>query len=267
MRAVSVGFVPKKWTRNEERAGYAVDFVEQELLEYSAVPVPANPEALLEAKSAGIDVAPMVEWAEKVLDGAAGEKGLWLPRKDVETLYSALKDGCKHISLPPDPKAVGDAAGGGDGKEVIATVRLYDDGTIDVVDMRNVREAMEDLSDAQKQILSVATKSEDDVTEKESVFDVERMAAEFGQVLERIEQLLKEKLPGGMNVNVIAEADDKTTDTNHADDGDDEYVFQLVEEGAGDKEDDEVNIDPEQLASVVREIVQEEFRRATGRLD
>ena len=41
IRATSVGFLPIKWKYNEARGG--VDFQEQELLEFSLVPVPANP--------------------------------------------------------------------------------------------------------------------------------------------------------------------------------------------------------------------------------
>lgn len=44
LTAVSVGFRPIKWRANE-RGG--LDYSEQELLEFSIVPVPANPEALL----------------------------------------------------------------------------------------------------------------------------------------------------------------------------------------------------------------------------
>lgn len=66
MRATSVGFLPKKWNWNEERKG-GIDFNEQELLEYSMVPVPANPEALMDAKSAGIDIQPLKKWAEDVI--------------------------------------------------------------------------------------------------------------------------------------------------------------------------------------------------------
>lgn len=72
MNAVSVGFLPSKFMENDERGGLAMDFEEQELLEFSAVPVPANPEALQAAKSAGIEVAPLVEWAEKILDTRDG---------------------------------------------------------------------------------------------------------------------------------------------------------------------------------------------------
>jgi hypothetical protein len=39
------------------------------LLEFSVCPVPANPEALIEARSAGIDIAPIRDWAVKLLAG------------------------------------------------------------------------------------------------------------------------------------------------------------------------------------------------------
>lgn len=85
LRATSVGFRPLagKAAWNEERNG--IDFMEQELLEFSIVPVPSNPEALLDAKAAGIDLAPLKGWAERVLDGM--EPGLWLPRADVERAF------------------------------------------------------------------------------------------------------------------------------------------------------------------------------------
>jgi HK97 family phage prohead protease len=66
VKATSVGFRPLKWAINEERGGY--DFEEQELLEFSLVPVPSNPEALVQARASGMDVAPLKDWALKVLD-------------------------------------------------------------------------------------------------------------------------------------------------------------------------------------------------------
>jgi HK97 family phage prohead protease len=92
LRAVSVGFNPLKWQFNEERK-FGVDFMEQELLEYSCVPVPANPEALVEARARGIDLAPLKEWAERVLDEWHQERGIWLPRKDVERVFVLLNGG------------------------------------------------------------------------------------------------------------------------------------------------------------------------------
>jgi hypothetical protein len=100
MRAASVGFRPIKWSRNEERGGFLpTDFLRQELLEWSCLPVPANPEALMAAKAAGLDMAPMVEWAEKVLDGHHGAKGLWIPRHVVEEIHDLLAP-AKAISIP-----------------------------------------------------------------------------------------------------------------------------------------------------------------------
>jgi HK97 family phage prohead protease len=92
LNAVSVGFRPLKWTRNEGRGPFAIDFVEQELLEISIVPIPSNPDALIQARSAGgIDCAPVIEWAEKFLDGAKGP-GLWVPvpRERVERAREVL---------------------------------------------------------------------------------------------------------------------------------------------------------------------------------
>jgi HK97 family phage prohead protease len=53
LRAVSVGFTPIKY---EERKGdtYGLVYTEQELVECSLVSVPANPSALIQAKSLGI---------------------------------------------------------------------------------------------------------------------------------------------------------------------------------------------------------------------
>lgn len=55
LNATSVGFRPTKFAFNEDRKG--VDFLQQELLEFSVVPVPANPEALVEASIKGLDPA------------------------------------------------------------------------------------------------------------------------------------------------------------------------------------------------------------------
>src|SRR5690554_1843127 len=54
LRAVSVGFRPLKWERIVDEEGnetWSYRFKKQELLEFSAVPIPANPEALVAARS------------------------------------------------------------------------------------------------------------------------------------------------------------------------------------------------------------------------
>jgi HK97 family phage prohead protease len=82
LRASSVGFDPLKWMFNEQRRGY--DFVEQELLEWSIVPVPANAEALQLAKNLKLDFEPIKQWAIQALDHWSEEKGIYVPRSMLE---------------------------------------------------------------------------------------------------------------------------------------------------------------------------------------
>lgn len=68
LSATSVGFIPLKWAFADDKTrGYGIDFQQQELLEFSIVPVPANAEALIEGKAAGIDIGPLAEWAERIV--------------------------------------------------------------------------------------------------------------------------------------------------------------------------------------------------------
>lgn len=91
LNAVSVGFLPKEWAfSSDKNRPYGIDFKKQTLLEISVCPVPCNPNALGEARSVGINTAPLQEWAEKVLDG--GET-IVLPRKDVEALRIQARGG------------------------------------------------------------------------------------------------------------------------------------------------------------------------------
>lgn len=67
MHATSVGFQPLTYSYSADRK-YGIDYLTQSLLEYSCVPVPANPDALAVARSKGIDTMPLKRWAEQVLD-------------------------------------------------------------------------------------------------------------------------------------------------------------------------------------------------------
>lgn len=89
VRTCSVGFRPLAWIFNEERRG--VDFVAQELLEWSICPVPSNPDAYVQARSLGHDLTPLKDWALQVLDAEAGEPGLWLPKAQAEQVLAALQ--------------------------------------------------------------------------------------------------------------------------------------------------------------------------------
>lgn len=54
MRAFSVGFKPLEWREFKDDKGWGYEFTKQELLEFSCVPVPANPNALVAAKGLGL---------------------------------------------------------------------------------------------------------------------------------------------------------------------------------------------------------------------
>ena len=104
LRATSVGFRPLEYAINEERGG--LDFLKQELLEFSVVPIPANPEALMEAKAAGVDLSPLKDWAERALADVDGP-GLWVP-KDVAARALKIASGQPSSVVVPT-----DAAGAG----------------------------------------------------------------------------------------------------------------------------------------------------------
>lgn len=96
LHATSVGFIPLIAAWNEERMG--LDVLEQELLEFSVVPVPANPEALQDAKDAGIRVEEIRAWAERVLDEF--EPGLWVPREQAAAAFKVLS--APRVAVPPE---------------------------------------------------------------------------------------------------------------------------------------------------------------------
>ena len=57
IRATSVGFIPLKYNHVDDPARrFGIDFLEQELTEFSIVTVPANAEALVDAQRAAPDV-------------------------------------------------------------------------------------------------------------------------------------------------------------------------------------------------------------------
>jgi HK97 family phage prohead protease len=147
LRATSVGFHPKRgaYSWNDERGGY--DFEKQELLEFSVVPVPANADALMQAKSAGVLVAPLKAWAEEVLDQAAGP-GLWIPRADVEGTYKALAR--KSVSVP--------AAGVAPSKVVDAVLVLTKAGRVlsaaNEARLRGARDSADELCSALDEVLA-----------------------------------------------------------------------------------------------------------------
>lgn len=89
VKAVSVGFVPLEWAFAQDKdRPYGINFSKQELLEISVCPVPCNPNALQEAKAAGIDTGPIREWASKLLDDGSH---VVIPRRVLEETFRQAK--------------------------------------------------------------------------------------------------------------------------------------------------------------------------------
>ena len=104
LRAVSVGFLPTRYAfvDNDPDRGFGIDFLEQALLEISVCPVPANPHALQQARLKGIDTRPLVEWAERTLDG---EGRASLPLGELERLRRAAREQPTMTAPPPRQRA------------------------------------------------------------------------------------------------------------------------------------------------------------------
>lgn len=110
LRATSVGFIPIEYKQVEDAARqYGYDFTKQELIEFSVVPVPSNPAALIDAHAAGINTASLKSWVEKELDMKEPLHGL--SRTDLEDAWAALSSRVIVIDLKdpftplPDPIA------------------------------------------------------------------------------------------------------------------------------------------------------------------
>ena len=104
LQATSVGFRPVEFERLRDEGGEATDgilFKTQDLLEFSIVPVPANPQALIEARSAGIDMAPYLGWVEEAVDDWAQWKGVCMvPKRFMEVLLRETGVGKTRFVLP-----------------------------------------------------------------------------------------------------------------------------------------------------------------------
>ena len=80
LRASSVGFVPLEWENGAQNSGYRRKYISQELLEVSAVGIPANPNAL-----------------------ALGLKSGAVAASDLRELYQLLKHFCNDHAAAPNP--------------------------------------------------------------------------------------------------------------------------------------------------------------------
>lgn len=104
VNAVSIGGIVKKWNTD-------MTVIEKmEMVELSVVPVGAHPDALITAKSFGVEPETYIKQYEAFVEGAVEErmKGLGQEKtsKYIETLEDILKT-LKGTSEPKEPKEVG----------------------------------------------------------------------------------------------------------------------------------------------------------------
>jgi HK97 family phage prohead protease len=90
LNAVSVGFVPLRWENGTDKTSYGRKYIEQELLEVSAVGIPANPNALaLAYKSGAVEKSDLHETFDLLrltLEGSAARSADSLSAGDLSHL-------------------------------------------------------------------------------------------------------------------------------------------------------------------------------------
>ena len=103
LNAVSVGFrgIEARRSPDAETRPWGVDFIKQELFEYSCVPLPSNPEALIDAKTAGIDTGAILDWAVECLETKPDE----IPIGVAEKIYNILKNKSTFVISKENMKA------------------------------------------------------------------------------------------------------------------------------------------------------------------
>jgi HK97 family phage prohead protease len=141
MNAWSIGFIPKKWVDKEDGGR---DFEEWELLEYSAVLVPDNPEALTLLRSKGVDIEPL----EKAMSEVKEEEEIKETEKEekAEEVIKEKELKAKDVSLvneEPKKEKVISRIGVHDDTNTI-TLRFTNGNTLDfVTDEKYARELRE----------------------------------------------------------------------------------------------------------------------------
>jgi HK97 family phage prohead protease len=275
LRATSVGFIPLEWTWDDERGGF--NFLKQELFEFSIVPVPANPDTLVNSIANGraddVDLAFLKDWCEQTLDlwRPDGHVALWVPRHSVEEVHAAISNHKTSV-------AVTDTAGD------VGTV-IRDSGTA-VSPSGHVETTITDdpyfefwspnagfrNGDPEQVVTAVSwTVNTDDDREQKILDSIEALRKEIAALSERLED--------EPDVHEDGIADDPTPDEGsfdivralHANDEDaqDDLVNALrsvLENITNPKDIEADDIDPELLRSVVAEEAERAIMKRTGKL-
>lgn len=156
----SVGFDPVEWKFNEERPGTwgaGIDFLKQTLLEYSIVPIPANADALVQARSAGVDTEPYREWLDETIELAKGP-GFWVSAETLKELWPAVRKQ-RTISIPRPAE--------------VTSLKLVDASGQEVAPSEEIRAALTKLAAARAKAAETSPDSEADAATLECVQRIE----------------------------------------------------------------------------------------------
>jgi HK97 family phage prohead protease len=251
LRATSVGFFPKEWTYDEDRGGY--NFIGQELFEFSIVPVPANPDALSLAVKDGIDCAPIKEWAEKTLDMWTPDDSvaLWVPRTQIEELHKSLTPSVTPIlteaEKAADAEAIAEVVEGSGADAVVVEETDTGTATGDVTVKKTTK--VGDL---------VATVEVTGIPEVVRTFEalddeIESLKAQVDQMQAKAAADEKAEKEEGEVVGELDAVIDIQIDSHNVENG---IAIGILD----------LDIDPEELQRVIRDQLESEFMKTTGKL-
>jgi HK97 family phage prohead protease len=274
VNAVSVGFRPRSWVWNDEHAGY--DFQENELLEVSVVPVPANQEALL---AAGID-GQTARWFAGISKGAAASVVLDTIIKEAinhnrEVAVQPAGGETQHETTPQTMYLSSTLNGAKDGG---LTTVIYTDCAGNTWDGTAWIDPDYDTPFKDYQPSTIQLPPDFVWPPPVTAHDKEvEMTKELQEALDKLTKTIEE-LPEAIATTVLdalADDDDGTVDDGAVDDGD-TAVDQVVEgdpepvaDPVDDDDDDAIDIEdltPEELRGMVDEALNDARTATTGRL-
>lgn len=256
VRGTSVGFKPIDFDSARDREGnIPLDFKKQDLLEISVTPVPSNPEALLEARSAGIELAPLRGWIEQTKDG-----GLFVPpditRDELDHAWRVVRE-ARTYSIPQTETESGRAKDA-EVKEPEIMQSLQDH-------LKAVAETREKLTSeltahikAFAEPLAVIAKSGLELT-AEQVESLQELQGLIAGLLPRAEEVIPEAAEVAAEVVAEAQPEPEAAEESPAKQRLDEFSDEQIEEL-------KKQIDTT-VRSELEQIDRETFSRLTGRID
>jgi phage head maturation protease len=246
MRATSVGFMPLKYKRRDDDAVLdkpewqrGTRFVEQELLELSAVPVPSNPQALMQARSKGINI-------EEI------EKSISPVEVDTEKQIVSIRDEngeARSFSF-----------------ELLKSI-----GEQDLKDFAEWK-AGATLSAKNKERLqnsiNYLQEIADDAGMNQEAGDDAGKSAEGGERKSEVTINLTEELKGILSeIKQAAETMKNTTQTEANQIGDNVIDLDAIEIPEKTADDNELKVEPETLKQVIADVVKEALDKARGKIN